>query len=103
MTVDQLVQKLAEQAKTIKYLREQNHRLTASRDKWKQEVTARTYDIGIVRKELRRCRVSRDKWRTLARKRGEKLYNYRRNGAAPWHNVQLSDRDLQQILEMPPR
>ena len=67
------------------------------------EIRALKAERSALRKELGRARLSRTKWRSLARKRGEKLYNYRRNGKAPWHNIQLSERDLARILEMPPR
>jgi hypothetical protein len=42
-------------------------------------------------------------WRTRARERGERRYNYRRNGRAPWHNVRLSEHDLERIMGMKPR
>jgi len=89
MTADDLVRRL-EQA---------GHRISELH----LEIRTLTQQRTALRKSLRRSRQSRDRWRSLARKRGEKLYNYRRNGKAPWHNVRLSESDVARIMEMPPR
>lgn len=133
MTVDQLVQRYAAARVTISRLRTDNQRVWESREEWKAKHAERWKEIQALRRDLKRMteyrdrwrreagrrvelvevqnlrvalkrsRTSRDKWRKEARKRGEKLYNYRRNGAAPWHNVRLSERDLERILDMPVR
>lgn len=87
----------------ITRLRADNQRVWDSREEWKAKHRARETELNVLRRSVKRLRASRDEWRWRARKRGEKLYNYRRNGAAPWHNIHLSERDVQRILEMPPR
>jgi hypothetical protein len=110
MTADQLVAGLAACRTRIKTLGVENSRLKVdnqrvweSREEWKAKYTDRWKEVQELRRSLKRCRASRDRWRNLAYKRGEKLYNYRRNGAAPWHNVSLSERDLERIMGMKPR
>jgi hypothetical protein len=103
MTVDQLVARYAAARITISRLRSDNQRVWESREEWKQKHADRWTEVQDLRRKLKRCTASRDRWRTLARKRGERRYNYRRNGKAPWHNVHLSERDLERILRMPPR
>lgn len=106
----QIIQHLGDCRRRIKTLGVENSRLKVdnqrvweSREEWKAKYTARWKEVQDLRRSLKRARESRDQWRWKAYKRGEKIYNYRRNGAAPWHNVSLSERDLERIMEMPPR
>lgn len=110
MTVDQLISDYAKCRTKLKNLRVENSRLRLdnqrvweSRELWKRKNNDRWKEVQDLRRSLKRARESRDRWRWQAYKRGEKIYNYRRNGAAPWHNIQISERDLERILEMTPR
>jgi hypothetical protein len=84
-------------------LRADNQRVWESREDWKRKHAERWTEVQDIRRKLKRCTESRDRWRTEARKRGERRYNYRRNGRAPWHNVTLSESDVRRILRMPVR
>ena len=84
-------------------LRDDNQRVWASREEWKEKHRGRETELSVLRRSVKRLKADRDKWRGVAVKRGEKLYNYRRNGKAPWHNIHLSERDVARIMEIPPR
>lgn len=110
MTTDDLVRRLGKALATIRdlralnsHLRDDNNRIHASREEWKQKHADRWKEVQDLRRKILRTQQSRDRWRTLARKRGERRYNYRRNGRAPWHNIHLSEQDLERILAMPVR
>jgi hypothetical protein len=103
MTVDQLVARYAAARITISRLRTDNQRVWESREEWKAKHAERWKEVQDCRRKILRLQRSRDMWRTRARERGERRYNYRRNGRAPWHNVRLSEHDLERIMEMRPR
>ena len=95
--------RIHELTEEVQRLRDDNKRVWASREEWKEKHRGRETELSVLRRSVKRLKADRDKWRGLAAKRQEKLYNYRRNGKAPWHNVRLSESDVARIMEIPPR
>lgn len=87
MTLSEAVlRRLAVNERTIKYLRADNRRVRQSRDEWKQKHAARSRENTALRRKVVRL---------------QDRLNPPKRPCPP--NVFLSERDLQRILEIPPR
>lgn len=94
MTADELVARIGRLTSRIKVLRDDNQRLWASREEWKQKYRVCMEKNTRLRRDLSRAREQRETLRARVP---------RRRTRRPETGLRLTQRDIDRILSIPPR